>query len=175
MKNLNHIVARLGSRRPKIPSSNTILSTSGAGTGSTSKSVPAILAAAFLLGGCAAPSAERLGPDELNVVSEGDTSTWIDLVQAWKQDGTTVISGRVIHRGYGTRVPGHVDVEYSVAESERPHQRRAELQRRKGLSRFLRTAAFRIEFDETPVPGSTVRLRYHGRHHAPGDESGDPS
>lgn len=127
-----------------------------------------VLALGVLVGGCAAPSSELVQTGEVDALIEGDTKTWIDMVRVWEIKERTVLTGRVIQRGYGTRVPGHVDVEYSIAGTKEPTLRLVNLQRRKGLSRYLQMAAFRLELENTSLSGSRIRIRYHAKNHATG-------
>lgn len=138
----------------------------------TRRSVAVAIAAGFLLTGCAIPSVEEVPTRDVKVTTQGDPSTWIEQVQVWNVEGSTVITGRVVQQGYGLRVPGHLDVEYPVAGSKTPYRQQAELLRRKGLSRFLRMAGFRIELEKAPAIGGSVRLRYHGWNRTFEDEGG---
>jgi hypothetical protein len=128
--------------------------------------VTAAVIGAVLLNGCASNSQEITMKGDLSIKVENTAKTEIDMVKVWKrEDGDLILTGRIMQRGYGRVIRGHVDVE--LVENDKKARRLyvGEIQRATPITKHLKRANFDSNLGGLRSVAGNLNLRYHEEPH----------
>jgi len=128
--------------------------------------VTAVLFGAVLLAGCASNSQEITKNGDLSIKVENTITTDIDMVKVWeREDGDLILTGRIIQRGYGRLIRGHVDVEFVENGMKAPRQYVGEIQRVIPITKHFKRANFDSNLGAVKLAAGELNLRYHEEAH----------
>ena len=122
--------------------------------------------AGSLLGACASfDSSVLIDPKTITVIAEDTPSTQIDLINAWKTENSTIVTGRVWQRGYGSTIFGHIHIEHTSKNSSEIQLIHAALERRNSPRRQMKKASFYVDIGNIDLTSGETRIRYHDENH----------
>ena len=128
--------------------------------------VTAALFGAILLAGCASNSQEITKMGGLSIKVENTAKTEIDMVKIWKrEDGELILTGRIMQRGYGRLIRGHVDVEFIDNGTNAQRQYVGEIQRAIPITKHFKRANFDSNLGNLELAAGQLNLRYHEEAH----------
>ena len=128
--------------------------------------VTAALFGAVLLAGCASNSQEITKMGGLSIKVENTARTEIDMVKIWKrEDGELILTGRIMQRGYGRLIRGHVDVEFVDNGTNAQRQYVGEIQRAIPITKHFKRANFDSNLGNLELAAGQLNLRYHEEAH----------
>lgn len=128
--------------------------------------VTAALFGAVLLAGCASNSQEITKMGGLSIKVENTARTEIDMVKIWKrEDGELILTGRIMQRGYGRLIRGHVDVEFVDNGTNAQRQYVGEIQRAIPITKHFKRAKFDSNLGNLELAAGQLNLRYHEEAH----------
>lgn len=128
--------------------------------------VTAALFGAILLAGCASNSQEITKMGGLSIKVENTARTEIDMVKIWKrEDGELILTGRIMQRGYGRLIRGHVDVEFIDNGTNAQRQYVGEIQRAIPITKHFKRANFDSNLGNLELAAGQLNLRYHEEAH----------
>ncbi|MEP0338609.1 MAG: hypothetical protein ABJ388_17860 [Alphaproteobacteria bacterium] len=128
--------------------------------------VTAALFGAVLLAGCASNSQEITKMGGLSIKVENTARTEIDMVKIWKrEDGELILTGRIMQRGYGRLIRGHVDVEFIDNGTNAQRQYVGEIQRAIPITKHFKRANFDSNLGNLELAAGQLNLRYHEEAH----------
>ncbi|MBB89575.1 MAG: hypothetical protein CMF68_01170 [Magnetovibrio sp.] len=128
--------------------------------------VTAALFGAILLAGCASNSQEITKMGGLSIKVENTARTEIDMVKIWKrEDGELILTGRIMQRGYGRLIRGHVDVEFVDNGTNAQRQYVGEIQRAIPITKHFKRANFDSNLGNLELAAGQLNLRYHEEAH----------
>ncbi len=128
--------------------------------------VTAALLGAILLAGCASNSQEITKMGGLSIKVENTARTEIDMVKIWKrEDGELILTGRIMQRGYGRLIRGHVDVEFVDNGTNAQRQYVGEIQRAIPITKHFKRANFDSNLGNLELAAGQLNLRYHEEAH----------
>lgn len=128
--------------------------------------VTAALFGAILLAGCASNSQEITKMGGLSIKVENTARTEIDMVKIWKrEDGELILTGRIMQRGYGRLIRGHVDVEFVDNGTNAQRQYVGEIQRAIPITKHFKRANFDSNLGAVKLAAGELNLRYHEEAH----------
>ncbi len=129
-------------------------------------SITALMFGAAFLAGCATNSVEVTKKGDLSIKVESDAKTEIDMVKIWQKDGGDfILTGRIMQRGYGRLIKGHVDVEFVRKGEQAPRQFVGEIDRAFPITKQLKRANFDSNLGELDLVTGQLNLRYHEEAH----------
>ena len=124
--------------------------------------VTAVLFGAVLLAGCASNSQEITKIGGLSIKIENTPKTEIDMVKIWEQeDGSFILTGRIIQRGYGRLIRGHVDVEFVGRGKQAPRKYIGEIERAISITKHFKRANFDSNLGVLELAAGKLNVRYH--------------
>ena len=128
--------------------------------------VTAALFGAVLLAGCASNSQEITKMGGLSIKVENTAKTEIDMVKIWKrEDGELILTGRIMQRGYGRLIRGHVDVEFIDNGTNAQRQYVGDIQRAIPITKHFKRANFDSNLGNLELAAGQLNLRYHEEAH----------
>ena len=128
--------------------------------------VTAALFGAILLAGCASNSQEITKMGGLSIKVENTARTEIDMVKIWKrEDGELILTGRIMQRGYGRLIRGHVDVEFVDNGTNAQRQYVGDIQRAIPITKHFKRANFDSNLGNLELAAGQLNLRYHEEAH----------
>lgn len=128
--------------------------------------VTAALFGAILLAGCASNSQEITKMGGLSIKVENTARTEIDMVKIWKrEDGELILTGRIMQRGYGSLIRGHVDVEFVDNGTNAQRQYVGDIQRAIPITKHFKRANFDSNLGNLELAAGQLNLRYHEEAH----------
>lgn len=128
--------------------------------------VTAALFGAILLAGCASNSQEITKMGGLSIKVENTARTEIDMVKIWKRDdGELILTGRIMQRGYGRLIRGHVDVEFVDNGTNAQRQYVGDIQRAIPITKHFKRAIFDSNLGNLELAAGQLNLRYHEEAH----------
>ena len=114
--------------------------------------VTAALFGAILLAGCASNSQEITKMGGLSIKVENTAKTEIDMVKIWKrEDGELILTGRIMQRGYGSLIRGHVDVGFVDNGPNAQRQYVGDIQRAIPITKHFKLSVVKIFGTPEPV------------------------
>ena len=126
----------------------------------------AVLFGAVILAGCASNSQEITKIGGLSIKIENTPKTEIDMVKIWKrEDGELILTGRIMQRGYGRLIRGHVDVEFIDNGTNAQRQYVGEIQRAIPITKHFKRANFDSNLGNLELAAGQLNLRYHEEAH----------
>lgn len=128
--------------------------------------VTAAVIGAVLLSGCASNSQEITMKGGLSIKVENTAKTEIDMVKVWKtEDGDVILTGRVVQRGYGRLIRGHVDVEFVGRGKQAPQKYIGEIERAISITKHFKRANFDSNLGVLELAEGKLNVRYHEEAH----------
>lgn len=128
--------------------------------------VTAALLGAIILAGCASNSQEITKTGDFSIEVENTAKTEIDMVKIWKQeDGSFILTGRIIQRGYGRLIRGHVDVEFVARGKQAQRKYIGEIERAISITKHFKRANFDSNLGNLEMAAGQLNLRYHEEAH----------
>ena len=102
----------------------------------------------------------------LSIKVENTARTEIDMVKIWKrEDGELILTGRIMQRGYGRLIRGHVDVEFVDNGTNAQRQYVGEIQRAIPITKHFKRANFDSNLGNLELAAGQLNLRYHEEAH----------
>ena len=128
--------------------------------------VTTALLGAIILAGCVSNSQEITKTGDFSIEVENTDKTEIDMVKIWKQeDGSFILTGRIIQRGYGRLIRGHVDVEFVARGKQAPRKYIGEIERAISITKHFKRANFDSNLGNLELAAGLLSLRYHEEEH----------